>query len=68
MIARDTLNKKHIEAELKRMKMADPAVLERTMHAFVLLERLAISSMVGGSASSKRRLPQLKPHIWRLCC
>ena len=45
MIARDTLNRKHIEAELKRMKMADPAVFERTMHAFVLLERLALSDM-----------------------
>ena len=45
MIAKDTLSKKHIEAEFKRMKMADPAVLERTMHAFVLLERLALSDM-----------------------
>lgn len=45
MIAKDTLGKKHIEAEFKRMKMADPAVLERTMHAFVLLERLALSDM-----------------------
>ena len=45
MIAKETLSKKHIEAEFSRMKMADPAVLERTIHAFVLLERLALSNM-----------------------
>ena len=45
MIAKKTLSKKHIEAEFRRMKMADPAVLERTIHAFVLLERLALSNM-----------------------
>ena len=45
MIAKETLSKKHIEAEFRRMKMSDPAVLERTIHAFVLLERLALSNM-----------------------
>ena len=45
MIAKETLSKKHIDAEFSRMKMADPAVLERTIHAFVLLERLALSNM-----------------------
>ena len=45
MISLETLSKKHIAAESSRMKMADSAVLERTMHAFVLLERLALSDM-----------------------
>ena len=45
MISLESLSKKHIAAESSRMKMADPAVLERTMHAFVLLERLALSDM-----------------------
>ena len=45
MIAKETLTKKHIEVEFRRMKMADPAVLERTIHAFVLLERLSLSNL-----------------------
>lgn len=45
MIAKETLTKRHLDNQVKKMRMADPAVLERTLHAFVLLERLALSNM-----------------------
>ena len=45
MIAKETLTKRHLDNQVKKMRMADPAVLERTLHAFVLLERLALSNI-----------------------
>ena len=39
MIAKETLTKRHLDNQVKKMRMADPAVLERTLHAFIRLAR-----------------------------
>ena len=43
MISLDSLTKAHILSQREKLQIQDPAVLERTIHAFVLLERLALS-------------------------
>ncbi len=45
MINLKSVSKEHILEQSKRLGIQDPAVLERTIHAFILLERLALSRM-----------------------
>jgi len=45
MIDLKSIEKEHIKQQAERIQIQDPAVLERTIHAFILLERLALSKM-----------------------
>lgn len=45
MISLESVSKEHIFEQSQRLKIQDPAVLERTIHAFILLERLTLSRM-----------------------
>ncbi|UKI29923.1 MAG: hypothetical protein L6W00_18075 [Lentisphaeria bacterium] len=45
MINLKSVTKEHILAQSKLIGIQDPAVLERTIHAFILLERLTLSHM-----------------------
>ena len=40
-----SVKKEHILQQCARIKIQDPAVLERTIHAFILLERLTLSKI-----------------------
>ena len=45
MIDLISVTKEYIEQQSRQIRIQDPAVLERTIHAFILLERLALSRM-----------------------
>lgn len=45
MISLESLSKKNLYKQSKLLQVQDPAVLERTAHAFVLLERLALTKI-----------------------
>lgn len=45
MISLQSVAKEHVIQQSERIKIQDPAVLERTIHAFILLERLALSKL-----------------------
>lgn len=45
MISFQSITQEHILQKSEQLKIQDPSVLERTIHAFILLERLALSKI-----------------------